>query len=436
MPDETIKSKRPLKDSFVIIGGVLMVTLMLVIPFPALILDILWGLNLLLVLLTLLIILRLKKVNDFSLLSKCLLILTIFSLLIQISFARLILTNGEALDDWIIHTLSLLIIRSDGIQGLITGAITFIIFTIVIALMVTKASTRLSEVAARFVLDSLPGKQMTIDAEYVSGTITEEEAIARRNDLQCESDFYGAMDGASKFISGYLKACLFITVVSIIGGITIQTLLNGGTIYSAMMTNIPLSICNGFLALFLCFMESNIAGIAVTKAVLADEQNKKIISSNDLDKEPSHPEPIRIELGFGLIPLVDKGRGAEFLELIKKTRLQLVKEIKIPKIRIIDNILLETNEYRIFIRGTEAGRWMLKSDCFLCIDSGGVKKELSGEKVCEPVGGLPAIWVDADQREEAELLGYTVADPEAVIVSHLREIIIKRIGEFQEYCVT
>jgi len=434
MPDETIKSKRPLKGSFVIIGGVLMVILVLFIPFPALILDIIWGLNLLLLLLTFLLILHFKKVNDFSLLPTCLLLLTIFSLLIQISFTRLILTKGETFDGWIIRTLSSLMIGSGGIIGLITGAIIFIIFTIAVALIFTKACTRVSEVAARFTLDSLPGKQMAIDAEYASGTITEEEAIARRNALQRESDFYGAMNGASKFISCYEKACLFITTLSIIGGIAIGTLFKGETIYNAMMTNIPISLGNGFLALFICLMESIIAGIAVTKAVIANEQNKKIISSNELDKEPSSPDPIRIELGFGLISLAEKGRGADFLELLKKTRLQLVEEIKIiiPKIRIIDNMLLETNEYCIFIKGTEGGRWMLKPDCFLCIDSGVVKEELSGEKVCEPVGGLPAIWVNADKREEAERLGYTVADPEAVIISHLKEIIKQRAGEFQD----
>jgi len=431
MPDETIKSKRPIKDSFVIIGGVLMVTLVLFIPFPSLLLDIFWILNFIFVLLILIIVVHVNKANDFSLLPSCLLILTIFSLLIQISYARLILTKGETFDGRIIRFL--LITNLCGIQGLIAESISFISLTIFSIFVITRGCTRVSEVAARFTLDSLPGKQMAIDTEYVSGTITEEEAIARKNDLQRESDFYGAMDGASKFISSYLKGCLFITALSIIGRTVIGILYKGETIYSTMMTYMPLSLCNGFLALFICLMESNIAGIVVTKAVLTNEFYKEPIP-----EPPSPPDLIRIELGFGLIPLAEKGRGAYFLELLKKTRLQLIEEleIKIPKIRIVDNMLLETNEYCIFIKGTEAGRWMLKPDCFLCIDSGVVKEELSGEKVCEPVGGLPAIWVNADQREEAERLGYTVADPISVIVSHLREIIIQRAGEFQEYCVT
>jgi len=188
------------------------------------------------------------------------------------------------------------------------------------------------------------------------------------------------------------------------------------------MTYIPLSLGNGFLALFICIMESIIAGIVVTRTALPYE------------KPISPPDLIRIELGYGLIPLADKDKGEEFIELFRVTRYQLLEELKImiPKIRIVDNMLLEANEYRILIKEEEAGRWMLKPDCFLCIDSGVVKEELPGEKVCEPVGGLSAIWVSADQREEAERLGYTVAAPITVIVSHLKEIISQRTGEFQK----
>jgi flagellar biosynthesis protein FlhA len=439
MPDDNVKPDHDLhlRYRFIAISA-LAVTLVLLIPFPALILDILWGLNLFFVLLHLLVTLYSKKVNDFSLLPTSLLVLTIFNLLLQISFARLILTKGEAFDGKIICALSSLMMLSGGVRGLLSGYVSFISLLILTIIFVTKLRTRISEVAARWTLDSCACKHMAIDTEYVSGAITEGEAIARRNDLQRESDFFGAMDGAGKFISGYLKVCPFITALSIIGGIVIGTLLKGETIFKAMMTYVPLFLCNSSLALFICFLESNIAGFIVTKAVLADEQSEKIISANELDKEPSPPDPIRVELGFGLIPLVDKGRGAEFLELLQGTRLQLLEELKIeiPKIRIIDNILLETNEYRIFIKGAEAGRWILKPDCSLCIDSGGVKKELPGEKVCEPVSALPAIWVSADQREEAELLGYTVVDPGSVLASHLKEIIKQRAVEFQDYCVT
>jgi flagellar biosynthesis protein FlhA len=236
---------------------------------PTLILDILWALNLILVLLALRKTLHSKKASDLSLLPTCLLLLTIFSLLIQISFARLTLTKGEAFDGWIIRVL--MMTNLDGIRGLIAESISFISFIIFSMIVVTKGCTRVSEVAARFTLDSCVCKYMVIDVEYESGTITEEEANVRINDLKRESDFYGAMDGAGKFISGYKKVSLFVTALSIIDGIAIGTLLKGETIYNAMMTYIPLSLCNGFLALFICLMESIIAGIVVTRMVSANE---------------------------------------------------------------------------------------------------------------------------------------------------------------------
>jgi len=276
MPDDTNEPepRNSLKNRSIKISGALalMVILLLLIPFPALLLDILWGLNLILFLLTLLDILYSKKIEDFLLLPTWLLILTGFGFLIQISFTRLILTDGEAFNSRIIRTLSSLMILSGGIQGLITEVTVFLIFTMVRALVADKACTRISEVAARFTLDSLPGKQMAIDAEYSSGAITEKEATAKRNALQRESDFYGAMDGLSKFIFGNFKASLFITAVSIIGGIVISTLLKGETIYSVMMTYISLSLCNGLLAQFLGFMESIIAGAIVIITTLAKDR--------------------------------------------------------------------------------------------------------------------------------------------------------------------
>jgi len=189
--------------------------------------------------------------------------------LIQISFARLILAKGEDFNGRIIR--ALLITNLDGIQKLIAESISFISFMLFSMLVITKGYTRVSEVAARLTLDFCPGKQMAIEAEYDSGTITEEEAIANKNTLQREVDFYGAMEGASKFIYGYEKVCISITTISIIGGILISTLLNGETIFNALMTYIPLSLCNSYLALFICLIESIIGGIVVTRAVSANE---------------------------------------------------------------------------------------------------------------------------------------------------------------------
>jgi len=243
--------------------GVLIVLLIFIIPLPALmpalVIDILWGLNLILGLL---------------LLPKYFLIITIFGLSIQFSFARLILTRGEAFDGIIIRALSSLILYPDGIPSRITVAIIVAILTIVIALIVAKFCTRIRVIAARFTLMAPPLRLMAIDAEYSSGSITKEEAIARRDAFQHENGFYESMDVVSKFIYGSSKISLVITAASIMGGIAIGTFLHGETIYSAMMTYMPLSLGNGFLAQFLCLMQI-IAGTIAVRERLVNTPDKR-----------------------------------------------------------------------------------------------------------------------------------------------------------------
>jgi len=425
MPDETIELKRPLKGHIMTIVGALIVVLVVFIPFPALVLDILWALNLILVLFTFLKILHSKKKKYsgnkyFSFLPSYLLMLTLFGLSIQISFTRLILTKGEAFDDRIISTLSSLMMYPGGFTGLVTGALVFFIFTVAIALAVTEAYNHIIKIVPRVTLDFVPAKLMAIDAEYGSGVIADEEVIAAIK-FQRESDFLGVMVGAAKYISAKLKASLFITAVGIIAGIAIDKLVYGETILNAMITYTPQSLCNCFLVQFISLLESIIVRKIVTMAA----------------PDP----PIRMELGNDLSPFADIEKKQkeykiikELMELIQVIRIQFYveKRIKIPQIRIVDNLQLETNEYRIFIREEEAGRWMINPDCLLCIDSGEVGKELPDEKVYEPVNGLPAFWIRAGQREEAGRLGYTVADPISVIASHLKKIITQHTAEFPE----
>jgi len=423
MPDKTIEPKRPVKNHIISIVGVLMVVLVVLIPLPAFMLDILWALNLILVLLIFLKILHSKK-NEyfrnkyFSFLPPRLLILTIFGLSIQIAFTRLILLKGEAFDGRIIRTLFSLMMLPGEIIGFFTGAIVFIIFTTVIAMAVTRAYARIIKMVPRITLDFVPAKLMAIDAEYGSGAIADEEVIAAIK-LQRESDFLGAIVGSGKFISAKIKASLFVTAVSIIAGIAIGKLIYGETIINALIAYTPLSLCNGFIAQFIGLMESIVVGKIVGMAA-------------------PNP-PIRIEMGNGLSPFVDMNkeqmgyeRIKELMELIQVIRIQFYteKKIKIPQIKIVDNSLLEANEYRIFMREEEAGRWTIKPDCFLCINSGSVREELPGEKVHDPVNGLPALWASAGQREEAERLGYTVANPISVIASHLKKIIVQYTEEF------
>jgi len=423
MPDEAIEPKSPLKNHIMTIVGASMVVLVVLIPLPAFMLDILWVLNLVFILFTFLRILHSKK-NEcfrnkyFSFLPSRLLILTVFGLSIQISFTRLILTKGGAFDGRIISTLSSLMMLPGEITGFVTGTIIYIVFTIAVAMVVILAYTHITKITPRITLDFVPSKLMAIDAEYGSGAIADEEVIAAIK-LQRESDFLGAMVGASKFISAKLKASLFITAVGIIAGIAIDKLIYKETIFNAMIAYTPLCLCNGFLAQFTGLMESIIVSKIVTMV--------------------APTPPIRMELGNGLSPFVDmskKQRGyeriKELMELIQVIRIQFYteKKVKIPQIKIVDNSLLETNEYRIFIKEEEEGRWTIKPDCFLCINSGSVREELSGEKVHDPVNGLPAFWASAGQREEAERLGYTVADPISVIASHLKKIIVQHAEEF------
>jgi len=423
MPDETIEPKRPVKNHIMTIGCALMVVLVVLIPLPAFLVDILWVLNLGLILFTFLKILHSKK-NEyfrnkyFSFLPPRLLILTVFGLAIQIAFTRLILVKGEDFDGRIIRTLSSLMMLPGEITGFVTGVLIFIIFTIAIALVVTRNYISITKISPRVTLDFVPAKLMAIDAEYGSGAIADEEVIAAIK-LQRESDFLGAMVGAGKYISAKIKVSFFITAVGIIAGIAIGKLIYGETIFDAMMAYTPQFICNGFLAQFVALMES----IVISKLVTMVAPNP----------------PIRIELGDSLSPFVnmnkkqrDFKRIKELMELIQVIRIQFYteKKIKIPQIRIVDNLLLESNEYRIFIREEEAGRWIIKPDCSLCINSSSVREELPGEKVYDPVNGLPALWVSAGQRDEAERLGYTVADPISVIASHLKKIIIQHTEEF------
>jgi flagellar biosynthesis protein FlhA len=270
MSDNEFKSESAsnYKKRFLIISVLVLIAILFSL-FPAFLLDILWCL--ILALLIFLIAVIFQKKYFFSRLPSCLLILTLLSLMIQISFVRLIFINGEDFDGKIIRFILSLIMYSGEIRGLIIGTLTFLILTIIMMLVVTKGAARIAEITVLIILDSLPEKQMAIEAMYSSGTITNEEANTQKNALQCEVDFYGALDGASKFISGHFKFTIFITAISIIGGIAIGTLLNGETIGNAMLTYIPLCVCNSFLAQFLILLKSTITGIVVTGTALPQE---------------------------------------------------------------------------------------------------------------------------------------------------------------------
>ena len=473
--------------------GVVIVLGMFIVPLPTVILDVFMALNLIISLLILLTVLYNKKPTDFSLFPTVLLVVTVFSLAVNVSSTRAILTLGASFDGQMVRAFSTFVVGVGGQGGLVIGFIIFIAIIALQVLVITKGATRVSEVAARFSLDSLPGKQMAIDAEYSAGGIDQREAQAKKDALQRESDFYGAMDGASKFISGNVKFGIFIIVVNVLGGIIIGSTIHGESISAALSTYTTLSIGDGLLNQLPALLVSTAMGIVVTRAAapgdigeqvgmqlsndprvfgigsavlfamgwlpgfpmhvlfpmagffafnayrIAKKQKKQErhdeMMTRDTAKKPRDekadipqmepPVHLSMELGFGLIPLVDKDKGAELLERMQGMRRQIALDmgIVIPKIRIIDNMLLGSSEYCLKIRGVEVGKSTIRMGNYLCINPGSVKEELIGEKTKDPAFGLPAIWIAEEKRDEAERAGYTVVDPPSIIATHLTEII-------------
>ncbi|MDR1905176.1 MAG: flagellar biosynthesis protein FlhA [Treponema sp.] len=481
--------------------GAVVIVLMLIIPLNAVLLDALMAMNLIFSLLVLLIVLYTKKPTDFSLFPLVLLTVTVFGLALNVSSTRLILTQGGDFDGRMVRAFSSFVVGSNGTEGLVVGFVIFIVIIAVQVVVITKGATRVSEVAARFTLDGMPGKQMAIEAEVNSGAITEEESTLRRQELQLESDFYGSMDGASKFISGNVKVGIFITIINILGGFIIGVALHGEAPASAIGTYISFSIGDGLLSQLPALLVSTAMGIVVTRAatpgVLSEKISKqfsqdakvywvcaavvagfallpgfpwyvlipmsaligtyafllgkkhqreaagfkenlaKTASAKKTREEIEDISPIlpqdnlSLELGYALIPLVDKDKGAELLERVQGVRRTSALELGlvIPKVRIIDNMLLEPSEYCFKIKGVDVGRSKLRMGFYLCINPGKVKEDLPGEKTREPTFGLPAVWVSADKRDQAERSGYTVVDPPSIIATHLTEIIKRHASE-------
>jgi flagellar biosynthesis protein FlhA len=481
--------------------GVVSIVMMIIIPLPTIVLDTLMALNLMFSLLVVLIALYTLKATDFSLFPWVLLVITVFAIALNVSSTRLILTQGANFKGRMIRAFSQFVVGGGGTMGLVVGLIIFIIIIAVQAIVITKGATRVAEVAARFSLDSMGPKQMAIEAEYNAGAITEEEANRRRREIQQESDFYGSMDGASKFISGNVTLGILITVVNIIGGFIVGVAIRHESALDAMSNYIALSIGDGLLSQLPALLVSTAVGIIVTRAASSgaplDEQVTTQFTRNNriywiaaavlfvlallpgfpwyvlipmsallaffawtlgrkAAKAPSFAEneakakakakadgeaedlspvvpldPLSLELGYGLIPLVDKDKGAELVERIQRLRKEAGLEIGlvIPKIRIIDNMRLDSAEYCFKIKGMEVGRAKIRRGYYLCMNPGGVAVDMPGEKTVDPAFGLPAIWISEEKRDEAERAGYTVVDPASIIATHITEIIHRHSSE-------
>jgi flagellar biosynthesis protein FlhA len=481
------------RREFLVMAVVVAIVLMLIIPLPTVLLDILMATNLIISLLIILIVLNTRKAVDFSIFPTMILVTTVFGLALNVSSTRLILFKGASFDGKMIRAFSTFVIGSGGNQGLVIGLVIFIIIVAVQAVVITKGATRIAEVAARFTLDGYPSKQMAIEAEFNSGAITEEEAKYRKKDLQREIDFYGQMDGASKFVSGNVKIGIFITVVNLVAGFVSGMVFRGEDFATAANTYTALTIGDGLLSQIPSLLISFATGIIVTRAnsqgsfgdevteqfsqnarmywvcaaillvfcflpgfpwyvllpmsallgVVAYRLQRKQLKTADAaqaktsegEKKTKSPseiataveplDPVSLELGYGLIPLVDREKNAELLERVSRIRRESVLDmgLMVPPIRIVDNMRLEPSEYCFKIKGVEVGRGLIRMGYFLSINPGGVTEEISGEKTKDPAFGLPAMWITEADRDRAERAGYTVVDPPSIIATHLTAII-------------
>jgi len=479
-----------LRDSFPAVA-VITIVVSIIFPMPTFLLDALMALNLIFSLLILLIVLYTNKPTDFSLFPTLLLVSTIFSLALNVSSTRCILRDGEAFNGKMIKAFSTFVVGTSGTEGIVIGFIIFIIIIAVQVIVITKGATRVSEVAARFTLDSMTVRMMAVETEYSSGAITEEESQIRKAQIQKEADFYGSMDGASKFISGNVKVGVFIIIVEMIGGFIIGSAMYGES--NVISTYIGLAIGDGLVTQLPALLISTAMGIVVTRAaatgVLSQQVvdqifgrdplvywicaavlvflsvlpgfpwyvllpmaaftayhayrtgrlKKKVVPFGDkkaaardqkdekaADFPPVVPlDALSLELGYGLVPLVEKEKGAELLERVMGVRSQSAYDLGlvIPKVRIIDNSLLAPSEYCFKIKGVDCGRGKIRLGHYLCINPGNVTAKIEGDETIDPAFGIPALWIEQERRDEAERAGYTVVDPPSIIATHLTEII-------------
>jgi len=488
-----------LKESFPG-AAVIIIVIMIIVPLPAILLEVFLAFNLVFALLILLIVISSQKTTETTLFPTLLLVSTVFGLALNVSTTRAILSKGAALDVTMIHAFSSFVVGgAQGNQGVVIGLILFIVIIAVQAVVITKGATRVSEVAARFTLDSMPTKMMGVEAEYSSGAITEEESKRRKAEIQRESDFYGSMDGASKFISGNVKVGILITVINILGGIIIGAAIHGEPIGTAVNNYIRFAIGDGLLSQIPAFFISTAMGIVVTRAAATGNLSEQVLeqifrrgayiywicagvlvflavlpgfpwyvllpmagivgfhaySTGRKQKQEAFNEQVMtktreqkderageispvvpldalsLELGYGLVPLVEKEKGAELLERVQGVRRQSALDLGlvIPKVRIIDNSILEPSEYCFKIKGVDSGRGKIRLGYFLCINPGTAVSEIEGEKTVDPAFGLEAIWIEQERRDEAERAGYTVVDPPSIIATHLTEIIRRHAAD-------
>ena len=476
--------------------GVVVIVLFLILPLPAELLDVLLVINIALSIMILLITMNITEALEFSIFPSLLLITTLFRLGMNVSTTRLILSNGYA--GQVIAAFGALITSGN----IVIGFIIFFIIVLVQFLVITKGAERVAEVAARFTLDAMPGKQMAIDADLNSGLINEQGARQRREKIQKEADFYGAMDGATKIVKGDAVMSLIITAINLIGGIIIGMVMGGGDLSTVAAQYSTATIGDGLVSQLPALMISTATGMIVTRSVSEGSLNTDVIgqfaaqpnaimttgaalvflaimpntphvplvivavilfaisffirrnmraqeaaevaaqvqevASPPIETAPSETdyyinnvysllsvEPIEMEVGYSLIPLVDESSGGKLINRIVIFRRQYAQEMGfvIPTVRLHDGSMLGTNQYIVRIKGEEVAKGEILVDYYLALEPSNPLGEIDGIETIEPAYGIPSRWILPENKEMAEIYGYTVIDPLSVMLTHLSETI-------------
>ena len=501
--------------------GIIGILVVLMLPIPPQALDMLLGISITLAVLILMTVLFVDKPLNLNSFPTILLISTMLRLSLNIASTRLILSKGHEGSDaagGVIEAFGGFVMQG----SVIIGVIIFGILTIINFIVITKGSGRIAEVSARFSLDAMPGKQMAIDADLSAGLIEEQEAKTRRKELEDESTFFGAMDGASKFVRGDAIAGLLITFINLIAGILLGVAQNDLAFSEALDTYTMLTIGDGLVSQIPALIVSTAAGMLVTKAGVAGSADKAVLSqlgrfpaalgltsgllfmlallpgipfvpffilssvsgyaawylwknppdlsdeyaaagsgaaagagggmvaggegaeagqaasSEENMAESLQIDSLRLELGYGLLPLINYNKGHRLTEQIKALRKQMAREsgFIIPPVRIQDNMQLPANSYVVKVKEIECARGSIRPDMLLIMDPAGGKIGLPGEETTEPTFGLPAMWVEENHREEALFRNYTVVDPPTVVTTHLTEMVKDNMADLLSYSET
>ncbi|HKR90358.1 MAG TPA: flagellar biosynthesis protein FlhA [Phenylobacterium sp.] len=478
--------------------GIVSIVVLLILPVPALLLDLLLAISISTAVLILMTALMMKRPLDFTSFPTVLLVSTLYRMGLEIASTRLILGHGHEGAHGagqVIQAFGQLMMAGN----FAIGVIVFAILVVVNFVVITKGSSRIAEVAARFTLDSMPGKQMAIDADLSSGLIDQDEAKKRRKELEQESTFFGAMDGASKFVRGDAIASLVIVAINIIGGILIGVIQHHVPIAQALSTYTIMTIGDGLVSQIPALVISIAAGFLVSKSGVEGSADKALVAQLAMNPislgmvsgvagvmalvpgmpiipfaaisvgagalawrrsqkaaepavnivgEQANAEPeeepisaslaideIKIELGYGLLGLINDLEGRRLTDQIKALRRTLATDFGfiMPAVRILDNMRLPSQGYCIRIKEMEAGQGEVRLGHLMAMDPRGGQVELPGEHMREPAFGLPATWIDDSLREEATFRGYTVVDPATVLTTHLTEILKESMPDLLSY---